>query len=121
MGEEETTQGEGGNQPAQTAICEGETGTVADSLCGGLQNTANQQRSEGSGSDAGERTRTTEKSGRCTQPKLGGTVDVRNPRSGLDSTANRVDRLRLLGNGVVPHTAAKAFSTQTGRLANHLG
>jgi hypothetical protein len=27
------------------------------------------------------------------------------------STANRVDRLRLLGNGVVPATAAKAFKS----------
>ena len=82
------------------------------------QDIANQQRSEGSGSNAGERTRTTEESGRCTQPQPGGAVDVGNPRSGLDSTANRVDRLRLLGNGVVPHTAAKAFSTLTGRLVD---
>ena len=90
MGEEETTQGEGGNQPAQTAISEGEAGS--ETCCEP-----------------------------ATQPKLGGTVDVGNPRSRLDPTANRVDRLRLLGNGVVPHTAAKAFSTLTGRLADHLG
>ena len=30
--------------------------------------------------------------------------------------ANRVDRLRLLGNGVVPATAAKAFVTLIQRL-----
>ena len=87
MGEEETTQGEGGNQPTQTAINESVAGS--ETCCEP-----------------------------ATQPKLGGTVDVGNPRSGLDSTANRVDRLRLLGNGVVPHTAAKAFSTLTGRLAD---
>lgn len=34
-----------------------------------------------------------------------------------DGTSNRVDRLRLLGNGVVPATAALAFTT----LAQHLG
>jgi len=31
--------------------------------------------------------------------------------SGLDATANRVDRLRLLGNGVVPDTCEVAFRT----------
>jgi DNA (cytosine-5)-methyltransferase 1 len=31
--------------------------------------------------------------------------------SGLDATANRVDRLRLLGNGVVPATCEVAFRT----------
>ena len=112
MGEEETTQGEGGNQPAQAVISEGEAGTVADTTSG--KSGQSQTRNRRQGSERGSET--------CcepaTQPKLGGTVDVGNPRSGLDSTANRVDRLRLLGNGVVPHTAAKAFSTLTGRLAD---
>ena len=35
-----------------------------------------------------------------TEPKLGGTVD---------GSTHRVNRLRLLGNGVVPQTAAKAW------------
>lgn len=35
---------------------------------------------------------------------------------GVDATANRVDRLRLLGNGVVNQTAAKAFVTLINRL-----
>jgi len=35
--------------------------------------------------------------------------------SGVDATANRVDRLRLLGNGVVPATAARAWTVLSGR------
>jgi len=38
--------------------------------------------------------------------------------SRVDATANRVDRLRLLGNGVVPPTAAKAFVTLLKRLTS---
>ena len=37
---------------------------------------------------------------------------------GVDATTNRVDRLRLLGNGVVNQTAAKAFVTLIQRVAN---
>ncbi len=40
------------------------------------------------------------------------------PRVGrvVDGCANRVDRIRLLGNGVVPQTAAKAYTTLSERL-----
>ena len=41
--------------------------------------------------------------------ELGGTID--GTRSGVDPIANRVDRLRLLGNGVVPQTAELAWRT----------
>ena len=41
-----------------------------------------------------------------TEPRLGRVVD---------GGANRVDRIRMLGNGVVPQTAAKAYTTLTER------
>ncbi len=56
------------------------------------------------------------------EPELGGTVD--GTASGMDVTpgalVNRVDRLRLLDNGVVNQTAAKAFATLSARLTDHL-
>jgi len=48
------------------------------------------------------------------ESKLGGTND--GSASGVDSIANRLDRLRSCGNGVVPQTAAKAFTTLLSRL-----
>ncbi|MDG2214840.1 MAG: DNA cytosine methyltransferase [Verrucomicrobiota bacterium] len=48
-------------------------------------------------------------SGRSIEPELDGTIN--GFARGLDATANRVDRLRLLGNGVVVSTAEVALRT----------
>jgi len=46
-----------------------------------------------------------------TQPQLGGASYVGQDGCRVDATIDRVDRLRLLGNGVVPATAAIAYRT----------
>lgn len=50
--------------------------------------------------------------------KLGRTAP--GTRSGVDPTANRVDRLRLLGNGVVPQTVEAAFRTLSKRIEERI-
>jgi hypothetical protein len=61
----------------------------------------------------GESLAETDRQQRQTQPPLGGDPD--GPSSGLDyaqlcvTCDNRTDELRLLGNGVVPATAERAF------------
>jgi len=49
--------------------------------------------------------------------KLGGATD--GCTSAVDATANRVDRLRLLGNGVVPATAARAWTVLSKRFEHY--
>ena len=60
------------------------------------------------GSDKANKLRDS-KPARKAQPSVGRAAD--GSASGLDASENRVDRLMLLGNGVVPHTAAKAWIT----------
>lgn len=70
--------------------------------------------------DGSQSDREMESGQRQAQPALGGDAD--GPASGLDyaelcvSCDNRTDELRLLGNGVVPATAALAFLTLKGAL-----
>jgi len=54
---------------------------------------------------------------RQAEPKLGGATD--GCTSAVDATANRVDRLRLLGNGVVPATAARAWTVLSKRFEHY--
>ena len=49
--------------------------------------------------------------------KVGGTTNgLTNRLDTMSLTANRTDRLRLLGNGVIPAVAAKAFATLTSKI-----
>ena len=132
------------DQPAPAVVGEGaEGGRLADAACCKSRKSKAGNRREGSVGGGQELADTA--GGRCQQrqsigqadedacvvdqgirheaePELGGTADGASP--GLDATpdplVNRVDRLRLLGNGVVNQTAAKAFAALSVRLAKDL-
>ena len=108
---------EGRDQPAPTVVGEGaEGGQLADTAGGRCQASEpiRQAAEDACIVDQGIRHEA--------EPELGGTVD--GIAGWLDATpgplVNRVDRLRLLGNGVVNQTAAKAFATLSARLDKHL-
>ena len=82
------------------------------------------KRSQGSDGDAavtdrdqpqyGVPTQAGQHNDRQAQPQLGGTVD--GDTSGVDAVKFRVDRLRMIGTGVVPETASRAYQVLAGRL-----
>ena len=108
---------EGRDQPAPTVVGEGaEGGQLADTAGGRCQQRQPKRQADEDACvvDQGIRDEA--------EPELGGTAD--GPAGELDATpgplVNRVDRLRLLGNGVVNQTAAKAFATLSARLTDYL-
>ena len=135
---------EGRDQPAPTVVGEGaEGGQLADAACCKSRKPKAGNRREGSVGGSQELADTAGGRRQQRQPKrqadedacvvdqgirheakpeLGGTADGTTGK--LDATpgplVNRVDRLRLLGNGVVNQTAAKAFATLSARLDRHL-
>ena len=94
---------------------------VGDTKCGGRKS-RNEHGSERCGETAEEfRTRCEQEHRRVqskdeAQPRLGGATH--GSASGVDPNRNRTDRLRLLGNGVVPGVAEKAFMVLLSRLIN---
>jgi len=46
--------------------------------------------------------------------------EVNGRSCGMDANRNRVDRIRLLGNGVLPQCVVKAFLTLTEKLTERL-
>jgi DNA (cytosine-5)-methyltransferase 1 len=104
----EASQGRCGDHAAYGA---GEV--LADNLRGRLPHATDQQRNIGADDHAIIRTRLTESGGRQAQPSLGRDAD--GPAGGMGyaelcvACDNRTDELRLLGNGVVPATAERAF------------
>lgn len=51
-----------------------------------------------------------------TKPELGGTIN--GASSGVDPVANRVERIRMCGNGVVPQTAGRAWTVLQWQVRN---
>ena len=99
----------------RTARFISESSELADSIC---------TRSEArlSGQERSNKERDAGITHNCDSEQGGWQIGMRwPPEPGLgrvvDGCADRVDRIRLLGNGVVPQTAAKAWLTLNGRLA----
>ena len=100
-------------QEHRAAISRGE-GAVGNSESGENDNREardmEQEAEGGEGCDSTAR----DSSRRQAEPELGGTTD--GIAGGLDAAFARVERLRMLGNGVVPDTATKAFLTLMNQL-----
>jgi len=99
-----------------------ESGAMANYLRGGLSHPADQQRHIGADDHAVIGTCAPEGGRRQAEPSMGGDAD--GAADWMDdaelfvTTDNRTDELRLLGNGVVPATATRAFLTLMEQLLN---
>jgi DNA (cytosine-5)-methyltransferase 1 len=111
----DATGAESGGEQGWLQEFDGGSASVGNHLRRGLQDTSNKQRYNGTDNHAGIGTRPTESSRRQTQPPLGRDSD--GIACGMDyaelcvTCDNRTDELRLLGNGVAPATAERAFRT----------
>ena len=85
---------------------------VADSKIKGCRGLVHEQgKSRDKKRGHADRSSNREEHPRQTQSELGGSPHARQGYDWVDPIANRVDRLRLLGNGVVPQTAEIAWRT----------
>lgn len=92
--------------------CGGDSGeNVADSCGKGLQGSSSSRNTGGKEQESNDKLAT-----RCSSTQVGAWPTE--PRVGrvVDGCTNRVDRIRLLGNAVVPQTAAKAYSVLSERM-----
>ena len=92
---------------------------LADTMCEGLHR---QERCWTAGEEGESFGHFTKRGGELSNPNGRGQEQSWPPEPGLgrvvDGCADRVDRIRLLGNGVVPQTAAKAWTTLNERIKN---
>jgi hypothetical protein len=106
-----STQGQAGH----TAQPDQGVGNASNERCGGLDDEPSQTSGREARGHADGTSTEQQQEQRQTQPTLGG--DTHGTTGGVDyaelsvSCDNRTDELRLLGNGVVPATAEKAFRT----------
>ena len=92
--------------------CGGDSGENVANPCGkGLQGSSSARNTSGKEQESNDKLAT-----RCSSTQVGAWPTE--PRVGrvVDGCANRVDRIRLLGNAVVPQTAAKAYSVLSERM-----
>lgn len=119
---EQTGGGELGNlgQAKQGGQGESATLTNASEQMGHAHNTREPQPERGIEIFRGRDFNPSEKgnqSGGPIKSELGFSID--GGASGVDANANRIERLRMLGNGVVPATAAKAWIDLNNKLNAH--
>jgi len=94
--------------------------SVADSDCEGLQGRVHDCLADSEGWQEQGDGCSTERSDRGSWDRRYPWTSEPRVRRVVDGSPNRVDRLRQLGNGVVPHTAAKAYRVLLEQLYNEV-